>query len=150
MEAIWDAVSTAPPSLGDYIDGTGFLLERSGEVFEYLDGNLTTGEFTRARWLGDPGESESVLETRELIADYSNFPVSIIEKSRREFDEASNAWRSVRYFAGRVPSNVPVQAGDRIRDNRDGAIYAVGEVERMARGLSGRSSVTLTMKRTSP
>lgn len=82
------------------------------------------------------------------VVGFEDFPASIIERSRREFDEASNAWRTVRYFAGRVPSSIPVKAGDRIRDNRDGAIFVVDEVERMARGLSGRASVTLTMKRT--
>lgn len=82
------------------------------------------------------------------VAGHEDFPASIIEKSRREFDEASNTWRTVRYYAGRVLSTVPVVAGDRIRDNRDGKLYDVSEVERMPRGLSGRSSVTLTMKRT--
>lgn len=82
--------------------------------------------------------------------DLANFPASIIEKSRREFDEASNAWRTVRYFAGRVPSYVPVKAGDVIRDRTTAALYIVSEVEGMARGLAGRSSVTLTMKRTAP
>lgn len=80
----------------------------------------------------------------------ASFPFSAIERSRREFDEASNAWRTVRYYAGRCPTFVPVKAGDTIRDNRDGSLYNVVEAERMARGLSGRGSVTLTMKRTSP
>lgn len=79
---------------------------------------------------------------------FDDFPASIIEKSRREFDEASNAWRTVRYLSGRIPGDVPAAAGDRIRDNRDGSLYIVSECERMARGLSGRSSVTLTLKRT--
>ena len=78
----------------------------------------------------------------------SDFPASIVEKSRREFDEASNAWRTVRYYAGRVPSYVPAKAGDRIRDNVTGSIYLVSEAEAARRGLAGRSTVTLTMKRT--
>jgi hypothetical protein len=81
---------------------------------------------------------------------YADFPASIIERSRREFDEASNQWRTVRYFAGRVPAYVPVKAGDALRDNVSGALYVVLEGEGMARGLAGRSSVTLTMKRTAP
>lgn len=80
---------------------------------------------------------------------YASFPLSIIERSRHEFDEASNTWRSVRYYAGRCPVYVPVKAGDTIRD-AEGMLYNVTEAERMARGLSGRSSVTLTMRRTSP
>lgn len=85
-----------------------------------------------------------------VVTGFADFPVSIIEKTRREFDEASNAWRSVRYYFARVSTLVPVEAGDRIRDNTNAEIFAVGEVERMARGLSGRGSVTLTMKRTAP
>lgn len=85
-----------------------------------------------------------------LGRDLASFHFSVIEKSRREFDESSNAWRTVRYYAGRCPIFVPVKAGDTIRDNRDGTLYNVTEAERMPRGLSGRSSVTLTMKRTSP
>lgn len=81
---------------------------------------------------------------------FSDFPVSIIERSRREFDEASNAWRTVRYYSGRCPSYVPAKAGDTIRDNTTNSLYVVSEAEGMARGLSGRSSVTLTMKRTTP
>lgn len=108
------------------------------------------GDLERTRWAGATDASESILETRTLLADYSDFPVSIIETSRREYDEASNTWRSVRYYSGRVSSNVPAKAGDRIRDNRDGSIYTVEEVERVPRGLSGRASVTLTMRRTAP
>ncbi len=80
--------------------------------------------------------------------DLADFPVSIIERTRREFDEASNAWRTIRYYAGRVPSYVPVLAGDRIRDNADARIFIVSEAEAARRGLAGRSTVTLTMKRT--
>lgn len=104
--------------------------------------------------LGDEIDALAVVATPpdELVRgrDLGDFPASIIERSRREFDEASNAWRTVRYYAGRVPSYVPVKAGDRIRDNRDGRIFVVEEGEGMARGISGRASVTLTMKRTSP
>lgn len=137
-------------AIGDVLKITGLDIEVAPSIPDYLDGNGGNSDVERRRWLGAPNASSSVLEVASLTRAFDDFPVSIIEKSRREFDEASNAWRSVRYFAGRVPSNIPVQAGDRIRDNSSGAIYAVGEVERMARGLSGRSSVTLTMKRTSP
>lgn len=113
-------------------------------------GALLRGSTTDA--LGDDIDALVVVDTP--LADLAkgrklgDFPVSIIERSRREFDEASNAWRTVRYFAGRVPSYVPARAGDRIRDNNDGRIYLVSEAEAARRGLAGRSSVTLTMKRT--
>jgi len=115
-------------------------------------GALLRGETKDA--LGDEIDALVVVPTPPADAlagrDLGSFLVSIIETSRREFDEASNAWRTVRYYAGRCPLFVPVKAGDTIRDNRDGTLYGVVEAERMARGLAGRSSVTLTMKRTSP
>ena len=91
--------------------------------------------------LGD--EADDVV----VVAGFADFAASIIETKRREFDEASNAWRSVRYYTARVSTRVPAKAGDRIRDNKTSALYTVSEVERMARGLSGRGSVTLTMTR---
>lgn len=106
-------------------------------------GALVRGVTTKDA-LGDEVESDVV------VPGFESFPFSAIEKTRREFDESSNAWRTVRYFAGRVSSRVPVRAGDRIRDLRDGAIFSIDEAERMPRGLGGRSSVTLTMKRTTP
>lgn len=108
----------------------------------------TRGALLRGSTTDDLGDE---IDTDDTPVDgFDDFPVSLVEKSRNEFDEASNTWRSVRYFAGRVSSRVPVKSGDRIRDNRDGSLYLVGEVESMARGLSGRSSVTLTLKRTAP
>jgi len=98
--------------------------------------------------LGDEIDDPTVVTVGARTFD--DFPASIIEKTRREFDPASNTWRSVRYFAGRVPSDVPAKADDIIRDNYSGALYTVGESERMARGLSGRASVTLTLTRTAP
>lgn len=108
---------------------------------------------TTTNGLGDETDALSVVTTEpadaELGRDLGDFPASIIERSRREFDEASNQWRTVRYYAGRVPTYVPARAGDTLLDNRDGKMYTIEEDEGMARGLAGRSSVTLTMKRTS-
>lgn len=115
------------------------------DVIATTRGELYRGTTTDA--LGDEVDNNT---TPISVGSRTDFPVSIIERSRNEFDEASNAWRTVRYYAGRVSSLVPVKAGDRIKDRRDGAFYVVDEVERMARGLSGRASVTLTMKRTAP
>ena len=92
--------------------------------------------------LGDPVDDNSTALGRD-------FPLSVVERSTREFDEASGAWRTVRYYAGRVPSTIAPKAGDRIR-TREGVFYVVSEVESMKRGLAGRSSVTLKMRRTSP
>lgn len=81
---------------------------------------------------------------------FADFPLSIIERDRREFDQASNQWRTVRKLTGRVSATVPVDEGDRIKDLRDGAVYALDEFKRTPRGLSGRSSVTMTLRRTTP
>ncbi len=89
-------------------------------------------------------------EKGNVIGDWSDFPLSLIERETREQDPASNTWRTVRYFAGRVPADVPVDEGDRIRDNRDGKIYAVDSIRSEPRSLSGRSSVSLKLRRTAP
>lgn len=117
----------------------------------------TRGALLRGSAKDDLGDEVAALVAVETpLADaalgrkLNDFAFSAIETKRREFDEASGAWRTIRYYAGRCPSFVPVKAGDVIRDNRDGSLYNVSEAERMARGLSGRASVTLTMKRTAP
>lgn len=145
-----DAANVAPTfDNGDSITvSRPFLYAGAIGAPVYTDGGLAEGPGQRYRWEGTPDRSASIFETTAAVG--GDFPISIVERSRREFDEASNAWRTVRYFAGRCPVTVPVKAGDRIQDLRDSRIFIVEEVERMARGLSGRSSVTLTMKRTSP
>lgn len=107
-------------------------------------GALLRGETTEDV-LGDEIEDNAT-----PVATFEDFPISIIERDVREFDQASNTWRTIRRLFGRVPSNVPVQNGDRIRDNRDGLIYAVDGFTATPRGISGRSSVTLNLRRTAP
>lgn len=84
------------------------------------------------------------------VPGFEDFPISIIEKDGHEFDQASATWRSVRKLIGRVSASVPVDEGDRIKDLRDGKIYALDNFRAAARGLSGRSSVTMNLRRTSP
>lgn len=86
----------------------------------------------------------------DAVAGWDDFPLSLIERTTREQDPATNLWRTVRYFAGRVPFNVPVDDGDRIRDNRDGAVYVVDSIVGKPRSLAGRSSTTLKLRRTTP
>jgi len=90
------------------------------------------------------------VDATTVVPGFEDFPLSLIEKDGYEFDEASSTWRSIRKLKGRVPANVPVDEGDRIRDLRDGKIYAVDNFRAAARGLSGRSSVTMNLRRTSP
>ena len=80
----------------------------------------------------------------------ADFPLSLILASERTFDQSTGEWRTIEYYAGRVPGNIDVDEGDRIKDLRDGAIYAVDEFTRTPRGLSGYSSVTLKLRRTAP
>lgn len=116
----------------------------------------TRGALLRGSTVDDLGDEVNALAPvatpdadKKLGRDFADFPFSAIERRRSEFDESSNAWRTVRFYVGRCPSYVPVKAGDIIRD-AEGKLYAVDEAERMARGLSGRGSVTLTMRRTAP
>lgn len=82
------------------------------------------------------------------VTGFDNFAASILEVNRREFDPASNTWRVVRDLVGRVTANLPLEDGDRLRDNRDGTIYAIDGFRRTPRSISGRSSVTLALRRT--
>lgn len=84
------------------------------------------------------------------VPGFEDFAFSIVEKDATEFDQASNTWRSVQRLIGRAAGNVPADEGDRIKDLRDGRIYAVDNVRRTPRGLSGRSSVTMKLRRTNP
>lgn len=84
------------------------------------------------------------------VPGFEDFPISIIEKDGTDFDQASNTWRSVEKLIARTTANVPADEGDRIKDLRDGAIYAVDNVRRTARSISGRSSVTMKLRRTNP
>lgn len=90
------------------------------------------------------------VDTATIVPGFEDFPVSIIEKDATEFDQASATWRSVQKLIGRAAADVPVDEGDRIKDLRDGRIYAVDNVRRTPRGMSGRSSVTMKLRRTNP
>lgn len=90
------------------------------------------------------------VDTATPVVGFEDFAVSIVEKDATEFDQASNAWRTVQRLIGRAAANVPVDEGDRIKDLRDGRIYAVDNVRRTPRGISGRSSVTMKLRRTNP
>jgi hypothetical protein len=107
----------------------------------------TRAALVRGETTDDLGD---VVDGNVVVPGFDDFAISIVEKSRQEFDEGSNAWRSVVYYVGRVKFTIPAKPGDRIRDNRDASFFNVESVKRTARGLSGRSSVTLTMKRTTP
>lgn len=85
-----------------------------------------------------------------VVLGFADFPISIIEREAREYDPDSNTWRTVRKLYGRTSARITPAPGDRIKDLRDDVIYSIGEITRTARGLSGRSSVTMGLKRTGP
>lgn len=84
------------------------------------------------------------------VEGWEDFPISIIEGEERVFDEASSTWRTIETLTGRVKGTIPVDDGDRIKDLRTGFVYAVDKIKAVPRGLSGRSSVTLALRRTAP
>lgn len=138
--------------VGDWVEYSRPVLARSTPAPRFYTGDDGDGAIERFSWAVNPYTSNSIRETREVIdgGGREGFPLSLILKNERTFDQASGEWRTVEYYAGRVPSYVDVDEGDRVKDLRDGAIYTVDEFTRIARGLSGRSSVTLKMRRTAP
>jgi hypothetical protein len=77
-----------------------------------------------------------------------DFPASITERARSVYDPAEQTFRTVRELVGRIPYWVGLQDGDRLRDNRTGIVYIIDEDERTPRSISGRASVTLSLRRT--
>lgn len=79
------------------------------------------------------------------VEGFDDFAAAITETSRAVYDPASGERRTVRVVTGRVPANLPVQDGDRIRDNRTGTIYPIGEFTLVPRSVAGQSSLTLDL-----
>ncbi len=115
------------------------LATTRGDLYRDADGEPNVDEY------GDEADDNSA---PALV--YTDFPVSIIEKRKNVFDEASNAWREITYYRVRVNGNVKPRAGDRIRDLLSGDFYVVTDVRATPRGLSGRSSVTMNARRAAP
>lgn len=91
------------------------------------------------------------IESTDILVGFESFPASIIEKERREWDPSTNVARTVRKITGRVSARIPIQTGDRIKDLTTGKIYELdGDFTPVARSISGRSSVTLKLKSTTP
>lgn len=81
---------------------------------------------------------------------YEDLPGSITERGRTVFDPTSGEPRTVRKITGRLPGDVVLEEGDRIRDNRTGTIYTIEESEGQPRSISGRASLSLDLKQVSP
>lgn len=155
-----------PAGLGDWLEIADVSIEQAATIESFLAGDTydPPQELRRSAWIGTPPSSAySVLESRAVdvpahdvwvidkpsavVAGADDFPLSLIERETREQDPATNTWRTVRYFAARVPHTIPVQYGDRIRDRRDGKVYAVDSIKSAPRSLAGRSSTTLKLRR---
>lgn len=78
----------------------------------------------------------------------TDFPASIIETAKDVFDPAESTLRTVRKLTGRIPASVVLLEGDRLRDNRTGEVFIIDAPTSQRRGISGRASVTLTLRRT--
>lgn len=139
-------------AVNDWIEFSNPLFTKPWDTPRFFSGADGDGALDRTRWAGAVEASGSILETRTILeaGGREGFPLSLILRNERTFDQSTGEWRTIEYYAGRVPSYVDVDEGDRIKDLRDGAIYAVDEFTRTPRGLSGYSSVTLKLRRTAP
>lgn len=84
-----------------------------------------------------------------VVRGFGSVPVSLIERSRNVQDPSTGTWRTVAYLVARVPANLPVQDGDRLRDLRTGVIYTFDDSTAIPRGIGGLSSRTLEVRQTS-
>jgi hypothetical protein len=111
-------------------------------------GNVSYLATTRAALLRGSsvdGLGDEVDDNGTELVGFADFPAAITEKSRAVYDPATGERRTVRVVTGRVPADLPVQDGDRIRDNRTGIIYPIGEYTLVPRNLAGQSSLTLDL-----
>jgi hypothetical protein len=99
---------------------------------------------TTANGLGD-----DVDDNTTPVAGLESFPLSLIEKSRRTQDPASGTWRTVRYFAAQpLNPSLAILDGDRVKDLTTDDLYAINEITRTARTLSGSAALMLDLTKT--
>ena len=97
--------------------------------------------------LGDEVEDNS---DAAIVGRTEGYPFSLIRTDSNVFDPSTNEWRTVEKLVGRFNPDFTIDDGDRVKDLRDGSIYTIDDFEIIPRGLSGRSSVTLKLRRTAP
>lgn len=81
------------------------------------------------------------------VALWDDFPISIIETNRNVQDATTGMWSSQAELIARVPQRLPIEPGDRIRDNRADVIYEVSDISSVARGIAGWSSRSIALQR---
>lgn len=140
--------------VGQTVDITAWQFEAGEEVEGFFYGDTPDTAEWRFSWVGTPPLAPSIAESVSTtvedgaVVGADDFALSITEVSRDVFDPADNTLRTVRKLIGRIPANITVQEGDRLRDNRTGEIFIIDEDERTPRSISGRASVTLSLRRT--
>jgi len=80
------------------------------------------------------------------VSALADLRASLIEKSRAVLDPASGERRTVRYCIGRLDYGTDVRAGDRIKDNISGQMYALDEITPTRRTITGASSLVLDLR----
>jgi hypothetical protein len=83
----------------------------------------------------------------EPVQFWDDFPLSIIETNRNVQDATTGMWSTQADLTARVPQRLPVQPGDRIRDNRADVIYEIADISSVARGIAGWSSRSIALQR---
>ena len=95
------------------------------------------------------GLGDVVDDNTAPVAGLVGFPVSIIEKTRRVQDPASGIWRTVRYSAGRpLDPSLDIRDGDRLKDLTTEDIYAIDDITRTPRTLTGAAALLLDLRNT--
>lgn len=94
--------------------------------------------------VGDPIDDNRFPDA--VVPGLGDLPASLIEKSRKVYDFASQEQRTVRWVVGRLTPGTDIRDGDRVRDNRTGTIYALDEITRKPRSISGQSDLILDLR----
>ncbi len=77
-----------------------------------------------------PDDLGDVYESTKAV--YTGVPASILEQRRLVTTESDPQPRAVVFYTGRVSASVDVTDGDRVRDERTGAVYVVDSAHRVA------------------
>ena len=95
------------------------------------------------------GLGDDVDDNTTPVVGLEEFPVAIIEKSRRVQDPASGIWRSVRYSAGRpLNPSLDIRDGDRLKDLTTEDVYAIDAITRTPRTPTGAAALLLDLRNT--
>jgi DNA/RNA-binding domain of Phe-tRNA-synthetase-like protein len=75
-------------------------------------------------------EFNDVVDTGATTPLLHGLPAQIIESSHITTDPSTQMPRTVRTIQAALPSNLPLDTGDRIRDDGTGVVYTVQSLER--------------------